>query len=121
MRPGNLAGQGGGKARAAGPGMVGKAGGRQGMKPGGRGRAGPRAGGTHAERQGRNFVTDNDGPLDDNLPAAWRPLTLHGISGVNDNGETFLAEAAEILAKRATHPAGRGVGESGDDITDAPE
>ncbi|HEX4508651.1 MAG TPA: sulfotransferase [Burkholderiaceae bacterium] len=112
-RPGKLGGGGG---------QAGKPGQRAGLKAGGPGRPGARPGGgkqTHVQRQGKNLVVDNEGELDDNLPAAWRPLTLHGISGVNDNGDTFLGEAEQIVAQRKAQPPGKAGAEAGEDITDA--
>jgi hypothetical protein len=83
-----------------------KAGIRAGGKGGGKGKAGG-GGGTHAQRNAKFLVVDDDGPLEDNIPKVPLPFTLHGISGIDDNGDTFLAEAQAILARRRA--PGRGV------------
>jgi len=69
-----------------------------GNKAGGRAKAGAE-GATHAQRNMKFFVVDDEGPLDD-LPAVRLPFTLHGISGIDDNGDTFLAEAQALLKRR---------------------
>jgi hypothetical protein len=68
-------------------------------KAGGRAKAGA-DGATHAQRNVKNLVVDDEGPLDDNIPRTMLPHTLHGISGIDDNGKTFLAEAQALLARR---------------------
>jgi hypothetical protein len=77
-----------------------KGGARAGGKAGGKGKGGGGGGGTHAQRNAKFLVVDDDGPLDDNIPKVQLPFTLHGISGIDDNGDTFLAEAQAILARR---------------------
>jgi hypothetical protein len=92
-------------------------------KPG-RGKAGAKAAAqeqTHAQRNLKHFVVDDEGPLEDNLMPPPLPCTLRGISGIDDNGSTFLAEAQAILARRRTDPALRAAMDSGEDITDASE
>jgi hypothetical protein len=79
-----------------------KAGLRPGAKAGARGKGA--GAGTHAQRNAKFLVVDDDGPLEDNLPKVQLPFTLHGISGIDDNGDTFFAEAQAILARQ------RGVG-----------
>jgi hypothetical protein len=90
----------------------------------GRGKPGAKPGGqeqTHAQRNLKNLVIDNEGPLEDNLAPPPLPFTLHGISGIDDNGDTFLAEAQAVIARRQADPAWRAAIEAGEELSDASE
>jgi hypothetical protein len=73
---------------------------------------------THAQRNLKHFIVDDEGPLEDNLWPPPLPFTLHGISGIDDNGDTYLAEAEAIVARRRTDPDARAAMDAGEDISD---